>query len=850
MLVKIGKKDISQYAQLECEKQLKNKLTGISGIEPGLKRPGMKHITDQGGEYEKVIYNDFIDILDEKDISYKKENDLFVAIDLIDELKKDSPPKIIFEGQVKTPNIFAYDLNKFSFSDSRPDIIYITKSEKIDKYVISIIDVKTTTEPSLKHFSEISFYKLVLEQILSENNLNEKYIIASNGYIWPGNNNKYFFVDTFNEYNRSKNSDDPLNDTLRDILISVPFEIYEPFVLNFFNDILPRIDNKDQERILWQFSSKCQFCDFDHICKKESNNNSLISQVPFLSSGQHTLLFENDIKNLNDLVENIEGDTELWQQLVAINRNLKSQEQLVLCRAKSIMDEKITPIEDRKTYLMPKFANLNIFLTLHFDPISGLTFAIGANKEYKDSGIETEKDEIINIVRNANGFDIKYERDEFLKFLSKINSWISDFLQINKDVQGVSQSNLKSIHFYFWSQLEITQLRRMILRHIDDTKIQKELSLLIALYPPDGLNDNPDVFETQPGTVVKDIIKYLFGLPVKYDYTLFNTANVFLKELNTSSNEAYQYMPRRGFYLELSDQIPFERAYEIWTGEIFLPKEFGSNEKYKPYEIEQLMEESIQTRLSALKNIVRSLQWHYKDKLLLNKKKVKRFTTNKRGMEVESINLQMFEKLNHISSDIENKQLRVLPIDEKENRFMSIRGLNLHNNENYINLLKKLQMKEEFYGLNLEEFMVFSYSKDSVESKIKEGDFLVVLSNENDPRNQSLPQLNLEDTLTQLTGKSVNELIYASSSFNLEISNFFNLKLKDLLKVTVAYVSYDIDNLFIILVPNDFYGGINVIKFLNSLGLLDFTKPMILDPIYQDFNQKAYDEIFRTIGKK
>lgn len=85
-----------------------------------------------------------------------------------------------------------------------------------------------------------------------------------------------------------------------------------------------------------------------------------------------------------------------------------------------------------------------------------------------------------------------------------------NFLEINKSVNGTKQSNLKSIHFYFWSQLEITQLRRMILRHLNDSKIQKEIALLISLYPPDGIKDDPEVYETQPGTVVKDTIKYLF----------------------------------------------------------------------------------------------------------------------------------------------------------------------------------------------------------------------------------------------------------------------------------------------------------------------------------------------------
>lgn len=849
MKVKIGKKEVSQFAQLECEKQLKKKLNGERGVEAGAKRPGIQHITDQGGSYEKQIYSDLIDILSKDQIFYTKEAERFIQSDLIAVLQMETPPQIILEAEFETPNIFQYDLNHFNFSNSRPDILYITKHNSDNHYIISIIDVKTTNNPSLKHFSEISFYKLVLEELLKIHNLTNKYSISTNGYIWPGNNEKYFFIDTFEKYKRT--SSNPLNDTLKEVLIPVPYEIYEPYVLNFFNEILPRVNQQKMEDTLWQFSSKCQFCDYDIFCKKESQENSLIDQIPFISNGQHALLVGEGINNIFDLVDSIESETPKWQQIVSMNRNLKIQEKLILTRAQAIIENKVIPFSERKTYLLPRYANLNIFVTLHFDPISGLTFAMGASKEYKDKGLQTERDQTINIVKSANGFDTKYERDEFLRFLQKVNGWIQQFLQINKGVDGVSQTNLKSIHFYFWSQLEIKQLRRMMLRHLDDPKVQKELDMLISLYPPDGQKDDPELYETQPGTVVQEAVKYLFGLPIKYDYTLFDVANSLLRESHTPSNpEPFQYHPKRGFYISLSDQIPFERAYEIWTNEIFLPREFQSEEKYKRHEIEEMLMDSIDMRLNALKSIVTQLQIHHKDKLLLNKKKVKKFKTTKNGMEKEAINLQIFEKLNHISKDIENKQLRVLPIDEKENRFMSIRGLIKQDQNEYIDLIKTIQSQEEFQNRPLSDFLVFSYSKDSIEAKIKAGDFLVALSNEKDPRDSSMPQLNLDTSLIHLTGKSPYELGVLAAEFSLKITNFHNITLNTLSRVTIAYVSYDINNLFLILVPNDYYGGIKAINFLSQLQLIDLSKPMILDPVYQDFNQKTLETVFRTIGKK
>lgn len=849
MAVKVGKKNVSAYAQLECEKQLKYNLIGKRGLEPGAKRPGISHIATKGKEYEASIYNDFLELLNEKEICYSKIEEEFENINLLDVLLQSHVPRIVIEAEFDTPNIFNYDEKYFKYSKSRPDLIFITKNEKVNKYIISIIDIKTTTEPSLKHFSEVSFYKLGLEALLKEKNLNDKFAVDVNGYIWPGNNDPFVLINTFNYY-KSRNSLDILYDTLTDVLTPVPFEIYEPFVLNFFNNILPDINNKHLDSIHWQFSPKCQFCDHEPFCKKESNENSLLSQIPFLSNGQHSLLKKFNINTVADVIKHIEENSNEWMQIVNLNRNLKIQKDLILSRAKAILENKVNPIENRKTYMMPSFVNLNIFITLHFDPITGITFAMGADKVYKDKGIETEKKQIINIVGSANKFDIKYEREQFLIFLKKINEWLKEFLKLNKEIKGVSQFKLKSIHIYFWSQLEVKQLRRMILRHINDKKVQKELELLISLYPPEKVKDNPDIYETQPGTVVKDVVKYLFGLPINYEYTVFNAANAFIKEFDHTQNP-YQYKPARGFYLELSDQIPFERAYEIWTGKVFLPREFKSEEKYQRFEIEKMLNEAIALRLEALQKVVNTIQINYQDRLLQVKKKVKKFATGKTGMEQESINLQIFEKLNHISSDIENKQLRVLPIDEKENRFFSIRNLMLQDSGQYSSLIQQLMNKESFRNCKFNDFLVFSYSSDSIEAKLKEGDFLVSLSNEKDPRDNNMPQLVLDTILTKLSEYSADELLSISKRFNVKnIKNFSYISLKSLLSVTIAYVSYEADNLFIIVVPNDYYGGINVIHFLEYIRLLDLNTPMILDPLYQDFNQDTFEKIFRAIGKQ
>ena len=56
-MVSIGKKIISDYAEFNCERLVKKILNGEKGLEPGKKRPGIGHISEEGNRWGKHIYN-------------------------------------------------------------------------------------------------------------------------------------------------------------------------------------------------------------------------------------------------------------------------------------------------------------------------------------------------------------------------------------------------------------------------------------------------------------------------------------------------------------------------------------------------------------------------------------------------------------------------------------------------------------------------------------------------------------------------------------------------------------------------------------------------------------------------
>ena len=104
---------------------------------------------------------------------------------------------------------------------------------------------------------------------------------------------------------------------------------------------------------------------------------------------------------------------------------------------------------------------------------------------------------------------------------------------------------------------------------MDHPDVVDLIELLIRLFPPDQVLPDPELFKSQPGTIVKDVVRLLLGLPTPHDYALFETANALFPAMNRDG-KPYCFQLPFGFRTPMSDQIPFERAYELWQDKISL----------------------------------------------------------------------------------------------------------------------------------------------------------------------------------------------------------------------------------------------------------------------------------------
>jgi len=874
-MASFSKRAIAEYFKFGCDRFLRYHLASKEEISKGIvpdrpigkMRPGIKLMLDAANKWEADKYNDLISfnssvnyILDNKvDDSigqqpFKKVENLFEL------LKMETPPFAIIEASFKVPETISpsFKILKEKYGvdigNVNPDIILIRPfssgsplidfdSQSPPQFELHIVDVKLASEASLKHFTEVTYYALALAEAIKTEGLDRRYKVSSQGLVWPGCHDENMFRNLVRR-KMSMGSPNALLESLDETLQKVPYEVYEIHVRDFINNKVLEIIDKSPEEADWHIAGKCQLCQYLEDCQTDADTQDHLCKVPFLNLGQANLLRQKGISTSEELYEAINSDSENWQNVISENFQLKAAQQAILTRVNALRNNNPEFI-DRECRFMPNWVDMSIYLTIHFDPGTGITFAIGAKKVYfeldRQSGDRPQIEERTFIVDNVNGNNAEHEKRRLIEFLDLVSGWLNQVNQDNEEVTRRNRANFgrdsdygkKKLHFFFWSKLEVKQFLRMLERHLNDKDVLDRADTLINMFPPESYLPDPDFYRTQPGTIVKDVIKHTVGLPIKYEYTLFDTANNFFPNTKNDGTPFF-YRPKYGFYTEMSDQIPFERAYELWKDNYLLTK--ADKTRYTRAEIQDELNKTLKMHLNALQNIVMSLRDKIGSKLNQKKTPFRTFTPQSIRLSDQSKKLAVFQRLNAIKEDIENRHQISLPVDEKEARFISIRGL--VRSEDLNDEINILRQNPKYAASNL---YAFTFSENSKDAKIKEGDFLCGISNEDFP-------IDFDAFWYKELGLSYSEgLERVNNSSHTGANQYFmNLKLSDLLKVAVVKIRADISTPFIILeVWRDSY-----IRFSEEQGLIDMSQPLVLDPITKDFNSDDVEKTLRLLNAK
>jgi hypothetical protein len=880
---KLDKSTLAQTFKFDCDRFLRLKLANqaekerleINDLDLDEKyRPGIKLVREEGVRWETEKYQDLIDLSLPNTIIFRLENkvdprfgrqifDKITETEFFSILRQGELPSLIFQPEFVAPRTItpaletAYRLYNLDPVSVRPDILWIRKrrsdtplinGKNSVEYEIHVIDVKMTAEPNLRHFAEVTFYTLALAAALKEQKLDDRFAVSGEGLIFPGSHDANKFRNLYKDL-EAKGSTDLLSDAFDQTLIAVPHEVYQSHVRQFFEDRLLRVLAQEIEETEWHVCPKSQTCDYMGFCQQNAKNEDHLSRLAWLTHGQARTLRENGIKTTKELAEHIRQNSTNWQSALNTNHQLRAEQAVWLARAEALQTNSVQIAEGRKSALMPAGSNMNIYLTVHSDPGSGITFAMGAKKVYFPpdckQGDPPQTETQTFIVDTVDAMNTDSERERLVEIIECVSTWLEEVSAFN---QTAARDKKLRAHIFFWDGLEIKQLKRMIERHLEHPSVVEKVELLLRLFPPDSSLPDPEMFKSQPGTIVKDVFRTLFGLPIPFDYTLLEVANSFYPTIKKDGT-IFKYDLPYGFKAELSkdvyaltDQIPFERAYELWQNNVMLkhfnplyPDDSRRWRKYTRVEIYNGLQNAVKVRLDALSEIVLRLRRNHKDKLVLRKSPFSAAPVRQIQLPQESRQLVAFTKLNLVAEEIKNRQARALPVEEREARFISIRGLRIAVGEEFDRAL--MEVRREKPEKANREMWAMTFSANSRDAKIREGDFMLALTNENSDLDLDMPLFHqIRMDRTQLENLLESENLDRQKAY-WRLSNF--------LKVEVVKLDSISDPPFLILTPSN----VAHFNFARKIGLIDFSQPMIADPIFDDFNEgKRTETVMRLIG--
>ena len=880
-MVKLGKSTMAQTFKFDCDRYLRFKLASDEekrrdGFEEDRsKRPGIQLMAEAGKRWEIDKYADLIEVAGAGRVAHVRDADEDATLqrrefrtveDPLGLLGRDGPPLAIIEGEFVVPKDTtpgyeaAVEHAGLEPVGARPDIMWIrpypTGAPLVEghgaspAYEIHIVDVKMAAEPSLRHFAEVTFYALALAAFLREKGLSERYAVSAEGFIWPGHHDANAFRNLHLEA-QARGELDPLTVALTETLKAVPYEVYQVHVRRFFEGRLPKVLGQDPLEADWHVGSRSQLCDYLPYCMAQAEREDNLSRVPGITRGQAEILRSHGIATTAQLATAIDADTTAWREVREESPQLRAEGPALAARARALQTGDVQPVHGRRTALMPRFSSMSVFLTVHFDPGSGIAFSMGASRVYwppeREKGDPPVTDERVFVVDRVDGLNPETERARLVEFADLVGGWLLEAHDDNEALRAARHARGErdrehgkaSAHVFFWDPLEVTQLRRMVERHMLHPDVIGVVELLARLFPPEGVLPDPTAFKSQPGTVVKEVVKRLVGLPLPHDYTLFETANAFHPDV-MRSGETFEYRLPFGFHTPMSDQIPFERAYELWEDRISLtrPQRRGGSSgrrSYYRHEIQEGIEHATKTRMRALRHVVEKLREHHPEQLVLRKPPFSAARPTEKTVPAPARGLIAFEELNVAAAEIKNRQSRALPVEEREARFTSVRGLAPASGKPYDDLIGDLRARKPRY--RGQALLPFTFVPTSRDARVKERDFLLALSNEE-------PALDLDVPWRKHEGLRFEDAQELLAYHGLDKEWMANLTLGRLLQVEVAKLGAAAEPPYVVLRPS--HEGL--FDFARRIGLLDFDAPMVLDPIHKDYTTKEVDATMRAVG--
>jgi len=851
-----GKKALTAFLATDCDRRLRLTLASkaeaaAEGMPPRqAPRPGLEQIAQEGEVWEAEKVAELADTFGAaRIIGVPRTNPSgqvrYDEQPLATALVRARPDNFIAEASFAiNPASFEKVLGAtelapvgLEYTGQRPDIIAVLppgsfrhvigpdgRSEPVraDDHRIQLraIDIKSTANPSPGYLAEVVFYSLALTAWLLDEGLADRYSVVRDAAIWPGS----YESSTLSREQREaiKAGTTPtfgdLRGWLEEDLEVAPFEVFAIRLRQFFGSDIPRVFEGAWQDLAWHVDNRCKGCDYlgdnrgpsnpglPQHCMPTARSTDDLSRIAFLNRGASRALRETGVATTRQLAGLDAADSRL-----EAHQALRASRVIVRGRAASLgSDVADLPPDAGTAAAMPKWADLRIYVSVDFDVASAITVAFGLQASWTKPGTRVgtrlpheqkfwaPKVYMVD-VRDRS---LKREEQEVLKFLGQI----SDIL-----AEAIRRDPATTVQVYVWDQLQYRHLARVVGRHLDailDTA--RPMAKIAWLFPPDEAVPNPDLVRHSHLTIVRDVIRGLLAAPLPHYYSLLGLARSY------PAADPSRFSVHPLYEDPLSDQIPSERAHEIWARSSSASSDWPT--RVKRYG------DTVTTRLRALEAITRDLETNLRPRLTHQAPRAGiRPPTLARGLSADSQLWFVFAHLNDALKQLEISQTLAMAPDEREAKFRSAR------------LQMRLQGPEQDTALRAfvlptgGSIWVYRLAPGSREVKADVGDFAFAISPEAEAGFLDRP-LNSVVRNTAADGQIPPDKRY--------------LRMSSIAGVTVRALDRDAG---LIALERDSWAG-DLLPLLERTGCADFSRAAMLDPVHRDFYLKPLGAVLKAIG--
>ena len=756
----LRKQSISQYLTTECDRQLAlemwRKCPESQEMPPRhVARPGLEIIAREGRDWELKKVSDLASAFPEGILVGNPLHDAngqvsgWSPMALQEALQQALPGSFLVEAEYTIGETFitAHSLDStfplLSFSDLRPDLIQVIPSSRVTHMVdpkgevvevaeddqrlgLRVIDIKLAAQPTTGHFVEVAYYACALSAWLEDAGLADFYVVVDNAALWPGSHEASAVLDASREAQEEGRTltDNERLDALEEDLEEVPLEVMSLRLRRFFEVDLLRVNSKPWYLLDWHVDGRCRNCDWlgqqwtpedvptwhqDH-CMPTAKENDHLSRVAFMPRGAAASLQERGVETVSNLA-GYDSNASVFDD----HQSLRIGRGVLAGRAQALVtSEAGIPPGTGTSALMPRWVDLRIRISVDFDIGSGISIAFAAEANWMQPfrhGRERRERHRYPFRRfTVEERSLDTEKDRLVAFLRFVG-------EVLDDAQRRDEGTTYQV--FIWDQVQYEHFVRVIGRHLPTLLADRQLRNLVWLFPPEEVAPNPSLqTRNSPICIVRDVVRAVVGAPLPHYYSMLALARVYWPDW---VNDAPTLNVHPLFEDPLSDQIPSERAHEIWS------RSTGRRDWQET--VDQLTQ-ALRVRLLAMRFIVDRLGQDLRETLKARAPQIS-LDILPPGMQTRvSFDGQLwyaFARLNAALEELEIHNHRSQPVYEREARFIAAR------------LVRRLHGSEADAALHTlglpgrPRRLVYVLAGASREIKAKEGDFGWSLSPESDP---------------------------------------------------------------------------------------------------------------------